>query len=370
MKTAVAYEPAEILVEKGTEHFTMTRRILEEYAAVLVRTIADCDEARLQVEAQKNPKTLGKQILALVRHKGKFLKPRAYVPHYLCYNYHYLYWGTNCHLECTYCILQAFLNNPLITVFVNTNDMLRELEEDFSQPDTFWRVSAGEVADSLALEPATGLMQELIPFFARQNRASLELKTKTSLVDRLLQLEHRGRTILSWSLNTPRVISEEELKTSDLDDRLAAAKRAQEAGYPVGFHFDPMVHYEEWEKDYRGLIQKVFSQIDPRHVAWVSLGGLRFLPDMKKIIEERFPKSRLIYGEQIRGTDGKSRYFRPLRSEMFRKMAGWLREISPDFFIYLCMETSEVWQESLGWVPESDAHLSSLMDARARRTWS
>ena len=188
------------------------------------------------------------------------------------------------------------------------------------------------------------------------------VKTKTSLVDDLLKLDHRGRTVVSWSLNTPRVIWQEELKTSDLADRLQAAKKVQEAGYPIGFHFDPMVHYEGWEKEYRDLIQEVFSHIQPDRVAWVSLGGLRFLPSMKEIIQTRFPKSKIIYGEQIRGTDGKSRYFRPLRVEMFRKMNQWLKEVSPDLFVYLCMETPEVWEEAVDFVPENDAHLSSLMD--------
>ncbi len=365
MKPAVAYLPDEIVVEESVKQAPVTQRVLERLSQVPVRFLPDSNQVRFALSGDKQAQTKGKKVLALVNHKGKFLKPRADVPHYRCYNYHYLYWGTNCHLECTYCILQAFLNNPLITLHVNTEDLKKELTERFQDPSSFWRVSSGEVADSLAMEPITGLMEELIPFFAQHDNAVLELKTKTSLVDSLLKLDHRGRTVVGWSLNTPKIIQEEELKTSDLDDRLAAAKKAQDAGYLIGFHLDPLVYYHEWEQDYQQLIQKTFSLIDPNRVAWVSIGGLRFLPEMKSIIQQRFPKSKIIYGEQIRGTDGKSRYFRPLRAEMFKKINSWLKEISPNLFTYLCMETPEVWEEALGFVPENDAHLSQLMDERA-----
>ena len=53
----------------------------------------------------------------------------------------------------------------------------------------------------------------------------LELKTKTTFIDTLLDLPHRRRTILSWSLNTERVIGSEERGTASLDVRLKAAAR-------------------------------------------------------------------------------------------------------------------------------------------------
>jgi len=144
MKQAVTYVPDEIVVEENVKDLPLTQKILSRLPNVPVTVLPDSDLIRLQMASSKNAKTLGKQILALVNHKGSFLKPRADVPHYICYNYHYLYWGSNCHLECTYCILQAFLNNPLITVHVNLDDLKKELLKEFSLPQSFWRVSSGE----------------------------------------------------------------------------------------------------------------------------------------------------------------------------------------------------------------------------------
>jgi len=55
---------------------------------------------------------------------------------------------------------------------------------------------------------------------------------------------------------------------------------------------------------------------------------------------------------------------------LFRNfLYSWIKDVSPDLFVYLCMETPEVWQDSLGFTPESDAHLSTLMDQQARKLW-
>ena len=52
--------------------------------------------------------------------------------------------------------------------------------------------------------------------------------------------------------------------------------------------------------------------------------------------------------------DGKSRLIKPLRIDMFRKMQSWLYEgWGKDFYLYLCMESGDVWRESLGWEPMS-----------------
>jgi spore photoproduct lyase len=54
----------------------------------------------------------------------------------------------------------------------------------------------------------------------------LELKTKSVNIGGLLDLDHRRKTILAWSLNTERVIRDEERGTASLDARLRAAAAA------------------------------------------------------------------------------------------------------------------------------------------------
>ena len=97
-------------------------------------------------------------------------------------------------------------------------------------------------------------------------------------------------------------------------------------GYPLGFHFDPIIFHEGWEKGYQEDRSFLFStQIDPKRVVWISLGGFRYPPQLKGIARERFPKTRIFLGELFPGKDGKFRYFKEIRVEMYRKMVGWLK---------------------------------------------
>jgi hypothetical protein len=45
------------------------------------------------------------------------------------------------------------------------------------------------------------------------------------------------------------------------------------------------------------------------------------------------------------------RYFKPIRIEMYGKLIGWIRHFSTDVSVYLCMESSEVWEKALGFAP-------------------
>jgi spore photoproduct lyase len=78
---------------------------------------------------------------------------------------------------------------------------------------------------------------------------------------------------------------------------------------------------------------------------------------------KRYPESRILYQEFIRGLDGKMRYFQPIRIEMYGKMAEWIRHACAKTFIYLCMESKEVWEKSLGFAPRSNQDLSSMLDS-------
>jgi spore photoproduct lyase len=51
---------------------------------------------------------------------------------------------------------------------------------------------------------------------------------------------------------------------------------------------------------------------------------------------------------------------------MYQKMVRWLREISPDLFVYLCMESKEVWEKVFGWTPENSRHLNQFFENRVK----
>ena len=88
------------------------------------------------------------------------------------------------------------------------------------------------------------------------------------------------------------------------------------------------------------------------------------MPALKSIIRKRHRNSRILAGEFIPGLDGKMRYFKPIRIEMYAYMAELLRSWCGDLGLYLCMESHDVWQKSLGWSPENTEGLSQFLDRR------
>jgi DNA repair photolyase len=308
----------------------------------------------------------GKEVLWLTRNKGAFLKKCPGTRDYLCCDYQILHIGTYCTMDCAYCILQGYFHPPFLQYFLNHEDLTAELENVFNRQEIM-RIGTGEFTDSLIWEEWSDLTPQLVQRFADQTSAVLELKTKTVAIDHLKNLNHNRKTILSWSLNTPRVIRDQERRTSSLRARLRAAAQCLQWGYPLSFHFDPMVIYSNCQEEYIGVLKLLFEHIPADAIVWISMGTFRFMPSLQPIIKRRFPDSDIIYGEFIPGLDNKMRYFRKLRIDLYKGMVEWLTTFAPQVQSYLCMESETVWQRSFGFSPASRGGLGAMLDDSARR---
>ena len=319
-----------------------------------------------RISSAADPIQKGKHVLYLTRNKGAFIKKCPGTRSYNCCGYEILHIGTFCHMDCAYCILQSYFHPPMMQFFVNHDDLLAELDSIFKGKD-IRRIGTGEFTDSFIWDPWTDLSQQLIPAFGGQNRAVLELKTKTADVNRLQRFDHNRKTIVSWSINTPRVIQNEERRTASLSARLNAAAQCEGWGYPVAFHFDPIIIYDNCEAEYEDVIRQIFSRISAQNIVWISLGTFRFMPSLKPLVQKRFPDSKIIYGEFVTGLDGKMRYFKPIRIDVYQKIVASIRRLAPGVLIYYCMEDDEVWQKTLGYAPDENGGLDRMLDEQASR---
>ena len=365
MKVLPRFE--KIYLDEKAEKDPVSETILKALSRIPVETIQDKRPLIKQFSSMSDPIGIGKRHLLITHFYGRRLKPCPGTSNHICCGYYVINAVTNCPMDCSYCVLQGYLNNPFLALYTNWDDLLEEIDGFLSRDQvSLLRLGTGELSDSLALESIFPISQFLIDFFSKRPRAILELKTKSANVDSLLGLDHRGKTVISWSLNPSGRIEREEMRTATLKERIDAARRCQEKGYPLGFHFDPILCYEGWEKDYHETIRQLFRQIDPKGVIWVSLGGFRYPPHLKGIAEERFPNTEVFLGELFPGRDGKFRYLKEIRVDLYQKMAGWLKEVAPNLFIYLCMESKEVWERVFGWTPSNSFHLNQLFEKRMK----
>jgi len=356
-----------VLIQAGCENLAYTREILSRLPGAPVELFSSIRDILPEAPDLPAAFSRGKRTLVLMENKGRFLKSCPGTREHLCCLYMVLHHAAGCPLDCSYCILQAYLNNPSIVYHVNIEDMIKELREVFGKMrGRILRLGTGEYTDSLALERITQTMRLLAPLLEEFPDVFLEVKTKTADLASVMGLRPSEQIILAWSLNPKGWIESEEKGAAPLEERLRAARKAQAEGYPVAFHFDPLLRFGEWEGAYQEVVERLAETVDLSRVLWVSLGSFRFPPLLKTVIQERFPETELFHEEFIPGEDGKMRYFKPLRMEMYARMVGWLRKAAPDVFIYLCMEREDVWDAVFGFHPRDDQHLKNMLDARCR----
>jgi spore photoproduct lyase len=259
-----------------------------------------------------------------------------------------------CPYDCSYCFLHTFYGRDEVVIYDNDEELLNQVWQYMQSAEQPLRIGTGQYSDSLALDQETGMSRKLIELFSRQEKHLLELKTKSANVDHLLGLDHKGKTIFAWSVNPEKIAESDELGAVGLKDRIFAAKKCTEAGFTVAFHFDPIIFYEGWKQDYREVLDLIFTEIDTKDIAWISLGALRYRPGLKEIVEKRFANSRIKFAESELGEDGKERYFKPMRIDILKTMHEFIRFYSKSVCVYLCMETEEIWQKAeIKNVPEN-----------------
>ena len=303
----------------------------------------------------------GKKILYFTKNKTGFLKKCPGTPKYICCKYNVLHIAEHCPMDCSYCILQVYFQNPYLTVFTNINDMLKELEIADKEGNII-RIGTGEFTDSFALAKIGKWHDTLIPFFVNSNNMFLELKSKIADPDFLRFKKHNRKIIISFSLNTLKVQKNEEKNSSSIEQRIKLATKAYDNGFINSFHFDPIIDYENCEKDYEEVINMIFDNINENNICWISLGTLRYIPKLKEIATERFPETKIYFQEFHTGMDGKLRYFINRRIELYKKIVGIIRKRSRKTPLYFCMESKKVWKEVFGFTPKNNDELSKYLD--------
>ncbi|MBN2399049.1 MAG: hypothetical protein JXI33_01775 [Candidatus Aminicenantes bacterium] len=304
----------------------------------------------------------------LEQQKGAFVKHCPCSPGAIPCGYFNLNLQTGCPYDCSYCILQAYLQNKDQGVFYTNGHNLEKELGAFLAGRAEVRIGSGELSDSLAYETVHPSAARIVKLFRNFPRTIFEFKTKATHVQALLaEKEVLPNIVVSWSLNPPQLIRAEERFTPTLSRRLHAMAAIQEKGYKIGIHFDPLIFFPDWKTHYRKLIRFLTAMIRPERIAWWSLGALRFPPELKKYIFKH-SRSQLFWGELIQGQDGKYRYFKPLRLELFRFVIQEIKkQLASEVPLYLCMEDADSWQEIFPEIPASESTINHYLYEAAWR---
>ena len=339
-QVATPFKPLEIYIESEVKSSFLAKNFQKKFPETPVKIINHYSQ---YLRSNKfSLAQLKKPLIFIVKENWDFIKPCPCTKYHLSCGYWILNLGFGCPFDCSYCFLQQYTNSPGIVLPANLDDFFKKFDQFAKTLNKPIRIGTGEFCDSLALDDITEYSKKLIPYFS-QKKVLFELKTKSTNIANLLEIEPSGNTIISWSLNPSTVIETEEIGAADLKSRFEAARSLRKAGYKLGFHFDPIIHLQNWEALYKDLIGQLYSNLKAPF-SWISLGTLRCQRKLKTMAELRFPQSNVFYGELLLGEDKKLRYPHPLRKDIYKKMLAWIREYDKSTPVYLCMEGKDSWK--------------------------
>jgi len=267
-----------------------------------------------------------------------------------CPNYwHFSVFGF-CPYDCQYCYLagtQGVWFSPTVKIYVNLSEIISEIDifaHRLAQPTAFY---LGKLQDGLALDPLTGYMSVLVPFFARHPYARQVVLTKSAEVGHLLNLDHRGHTILSWSLNPPGISEAFEPNVPSISERLLAMERCADAGFPVRAVLMPIIPVEGWEELYAGFLEELLRRVPLQRLTF---GGICIYAQAHSLMEQKMGRDNVISRHLEEPTrilrDGRARYHPDLRARMYTHLAEVARRVRPDLELALCLEEENVWRNA------------------------
>lgn len=279
-------------------------------------------------------------------------------PRTLCCNLQTLDAVDNCGYGCSYCSIQSFFDGKQISFDKGFAEKLKNLKLD---PDKTYHIGTGQSSDSLMWGNSHGVLDAVIDFARSNPNVILELKTKSANVSHLLRANAPKNILFTWSLNTPTLIKHEEHGTASLEKRFTAARKVADAGYVVGFHFHPIVHYRNWQQDYQMVIEQLTTHFAPQEVALVSMGTLTYIKSVMREIRKRAIPSQILKMPMV-NADGKQSYPDDIKLSLFSHCYNYFPDSwKAGVFFYLCMENQRFWKPVFGYDYASNLEFEQSM---------
>ena len=233
--------------------------------------------------------------------------------------------------------------SPTVKIFVNIDEILDQITRitsKLSEPTAFY---LGKLQDGLALDPLTGYSCLMVPFFAQQKNARLTLLTKSAEVANLLDLDHQGHTILSWSLNPSDICDAFESNVPPPNERIAAMRKCADAGYPLRAVIMPIIPIEGWQNIYASFCENLLKLVPLERI---TLGQICSYSGALQLTERKLGKDNPISKmlEKVKSKDGRIRFPIKLRIKVYKYLVDTIRKLQPKLQIGLCMEEADTFK--------------------------
>ena len=349
-RRAAYFEPTRIVLARGWDRTPFSRSLVENisllYPGIVPEDCSNTSHPKVLIDGTTPDKQhiLGKQTLVFGEHRSAVRLSSE--EGNTCPNYwHFSLYGF-CPYGCTYCYLAGTPGvkfSPSVKIFTNIDEVLNDIDKHarkIAKPIAFYH---GKLQDGLALDPLAGYSRRLIPFFAEHPFARQILLTKSADVENLLDLEHNGHTILSWTLHPPEISEQFEPHTPPIADRFRAMKQCADAGYPIRAVLMPLIPAPGWLDQYADFLEQLLSDIP---IQRLTIGAICSYQGAYHLMNRKLGTANAIAKniEHTKTADGRMRYPAELREKAYRRLIQTAGRIRPDLEIGLCLETDSVFE--------------------------
>lgn len=278
----------------------------------------------------------------------------------VCTNAYELHCAWGCLHRCDYCNVLDFLN-----IMVNLEELVERFDSLLAQNPWLKLWKFDNHTDTITFEPEYGASKLMVELFARQADQYLMMYTKSDNVDHLLGLDHRGRTIICWSMAPYLQSRFIEKGAATKRGRIDAMQAAQRAGYTVRARFSPIIPVLDWQVEVDAMLTDLLTRTEPDVL---TLDTLKWTPPERvwgMFDKELWDDEYAGYVDQYAAMEpsqrpypvlpnGKQLFPHEARVRLYRFFIERIRELSPHTRIAFCGETPQIWEEfreEVGMVP-------------------
>ncbi len=256
------FHPKAIYYEEEILNFPLGKELFDHYKAKNIPFIPIESHNSIK-ELRENPNSefarLKQNLIIGVR------KSLKYVPNQKTSDFLVPFTSSGCSAACLYCYLVCNYNKcSYLRLFVNREQMMAKLIKTAKESQKELTFEIGSNSDLILENEITGNLVWTIEEFSKAEKGFITLPTKFSMVEPILNLEHKGRVVIRMSVNPEEIIKSVEFGTSNLENRIKAINLLADVGYQLGILIAPVILVDNWQRLYGQLIAKLEASLSTK----------------------------------------------------------------------------------------------------------
>lgn len=299
-------KPSKIYYEENILEYPLGKYLYDKYKDVSWTPIDNHNNIE-ELRSNENKEFINMKRYVIIGTR----KTHKYVENNKTSDYLVPYTSSGCSAMCLYCYLVCNYNKcSYLRLFVNREKMMEKLIKTSNKSDKDLIFEVGSNSDLVLEDTFTNNLAWTIEQFGSNEKGFITFPTKFSMVDSILPLEHKGRTIIRMSMNPQEIINQIEIGTSSLENRITAINKLSNAGYKIGLLIAPIILIDNWKEYYTNLINTLADSLLQKVIedVRVEIIFMTYSFVHRAINAEAFPNDVELYNKDAMTGRGRGKY--------------------------------------------------------------